>query len=129
MFSNIPNLAVVFGYVNASWTLKADLVARYFCRLINAVDARGADFALPYLAPEAKGEAEDAFDFSSGYFQRSMAILPKNGAEQPWKLNQDYLLDRKILLKGALDDGVLQFRTADRAAAPQAHDTALEPAE
>ena len=129
MFSNIPNLAVVFGYVNASWTLKADLVARYFCRLINTVDARGADFALPYLAPEAKGEAEDAFDFSSGYFQRSMAILPKNGAEQPWKLNQDYLLDRKILLKGALDDGVLQFRTADRAAAPQTRDTALEPAE
>ncbi|WP_420607233.1 flavin-containing monooxygenase [Novosphingopyxis sp.] len=122
MFSNIPNLAAVFGYVNASWTLKADIVARYVCRLIAAVEAEGADYAIPHLAPEDEGEPEAAFDFSSGYFQRAMDILPRNGAAQPWKLNQDYLLDRKILLKDPVDDGVLVFRRAGesnaRATAP-----------
>lgn len=115
MFSNIPNLAVVFGYVNASWTLKADIVARYFCRLVNAVDAKGVDFAVPTLPENQQGAMEMAFDFSSGYFQRSSDILPKNGPEQPWKLNQDYLMDRRILLKNAVDDGVLVFRRAGTA--------------
>ncbi len=129
MFSNIPNLAVVFGYVNASWTLKADIVARYVCRLIAAVEAKGADYAIPALAPGEEGEPEAAFDFSSGYFQRSIDILPKNGAEQPWKLNQDYLMDRKILLKDAVDDGVLAFRKAGHSASPGAAQPAMEAAE
>ena len=127
MFSDIPNLAVVFGYVNASWTLKADIVARYFGRLINRIDANGADYAVPVLPDSERIETEAAFDFSSGYFQRSMDILPKNGSQQPWKLNQDYLMDRKILLKDLIDDGVLAFRKADarREAAPRR----MEPAE
>ena len=128
MFSNVPNLAVVFGYVNASWTLKADIVARYFCRFISEVEARGADYAVPHLAAD-QIEPEAAFDFSSGYFQRSMDILPKNGTAQPWKLNQDYLLDRRILLKDPVDDGVLRFRKAAPVAGNHDSETALEPAE
>ncbi|WP_187334390.1 flavin-containing monooxygenase [Novosphingopyxis iocasae] len=115
MFSGIPNLAAVFGYVNASWTLKADIVARYFCRFINTVEARVGDYAVPTLPANGSVEAEAAFDFSSGYFQRSMDILPKSGSRQPWKLNQDYLLDRKILLKDPIDDGELVFHQAGQA--------------
>ena len=48
-------------------------------------------------------------DFSSGYFQRALAQLPKQGTVKPWKLNQNYLADLISLRFGALDDGVLRF--------------------
>src|SRR5262249_32181090 len=35
MYSDVPNLVCTFGYINASWTLRADLTAEYVCRLIN----------------------------------------------------------------------------------------------
>ena len=106
MFSDVPNLAFTFGYTNASWTLKADLVAKYVCRLLNAMRKRGVTIATPHNAdPHLK---EEAFvDFSSGYIQRAADRLPKQGSRKPWKLNQNYALDVVALKFGSIDDAMV----------------------
>ena len=112
MFSNVPNLVTVFGYLNASWTLKADIVSTWTCRVLRHMAATGAAVATPRLRPEDAADAEAVFDFSSGYIQRALDYLPRNGAKAPWKLNQDYLLDRGIMLNDPVEDGVLTFHKA-----------------
>jgi monooxygenase len=108
MYSGVPNLANTFGYTNASWTLKADLTARYVCRLLNYMRKIGAPQC---RAPEAApGMALKPWvDFSSGYFQRAAHLMPKQGTEAPWKLNQNYVSDLLAMRFGAVDDGVIQF--------------------
>ena len=107
MFSDIPNLSMVFGYLNASWTLKADIVSEFTCRVLNHMEATGNRIANPVL--DKRLEEDELFDFSSGYITRSMHELPRNSTAMPWKINQDYLFDRKVLLKEPVDDGVLRF--------------------
>ena len=82
MFEGVPNLVSTFGYTNASWTLKADLIAGYACRLLNFLHRRGFVAATP---PEAPGETARPFmDLTSGYVQRAVDRLPKQGATAPW---------------------------------------------
>ena len=107
MLSDIPNLAMVFGYLNASWTLKADIVSEYACRVLNHMEANGSRIVNPVL--DKALEEDELFDFSSGYITRSMHELPRNSTTMPWKLNQDYLFDKKVLLHEPVDDGVLRF--------------------
>jgi monooxygenase len=109
MFSNVPNFSLVFGYTAASWTLKADLAAIYFCRLVKFMDEHGYDVAQPYLADPDAMEKLPMLSLSAGYVQRSLNDLPKQGPRHPWVIHQDYLMDRKILLRDPLEDGVLQF--------------------
>jgi len=111
MLSNVPNLAVTFGYTNASWTLKADLTSEYVCRLLNLMDEKGVTSAMPYLA-NFPNETEPFVDFSSGYFQRVMDQFPRQHTMAPWKLNQNYFIDRKNLRHLPIEDGVMQFGTA-----------------
>ena len=101
MFSGVPNLVSTFGYINASWTLRADLTAEYFCRLINHMDATGFRQCMPRLLDAEKDmPARDWITaFSSGYMQRAMHLLPKQGDRKPW-LN--------------IDDGVLSFSNPER---------------
>jgi len=108
MCSGVPNMANTFGYTNASWTLKADLTARYVCRLLEHMRKTGARQC---LAPTAGADATllPWVDFSSGYFQRAAGQLPQQGSIKPWKLNQNYLSDLVTMRYGAVDDGVLQF--------------------
>jgi monooxygenase len=114
MFSDMPNLAYTFGYTNASWTLKADLTAIHVCRLLDHMDRNGFDIALPRRDPAV--EETPFVDFSSGYIQRAIDILPKQGSSKPWKLNQNYALDLAALKFGRIDDGVMHFSSAgDRA--------------
>lgn len=114
MFSNLPNFSAVFGYLNASWTLRTNLVSQYICRLLNVMTAKGAQIAVPFL-PEDHGLVEDnVFDFSSGYLERARHLMPKNAATMPWRLNQDYLQDRKDLAKLPIDDGILRFEKSGR---------------
>jgi monooxygenase len=121
MFSNVPNFSLVFGYTAASWTLKADLAAIYFCRLIKFMDEHHYDVATPYLADPDAMEKLPMLSLTAGYVQRSINDLPKQGPRHPWVVHQDYLMDRKILLRDPLQDGVLKFsRQQALAEAPDA---------
>ncbi|MEO6387425.1 MAG: NAD(P)/FAD-dependent oxidoreductase [Croceibacterium sp.] len=109
MFSNVPNLAVVFGYLNASWTLRADNTAHYICRVLGRMADKRADVATPNL-PDDHGLAEDdVIVFSSGYLQRARELMPKSAAVLPWRLNQDYFADCCDFRQRPVDDGVLRF--------------------
>ncbi len=126
MFSNVPNFSAVFGYLNASWTLRADIVAEYVCRVLNHMQATGTHVATPALADPATLTEENIFDFSSGYIQRSLHIMPKNADKLPWRLNQNYVQDRIDMKTGAIDDGVLTFGNARVAASAPAELEAAE---
>ena len=108
MYSEVPNLASTFGYTNASWTLKADLIAEYVCRLLNYMDARGYDRCTPRRRDPSIVE-EPAITFTSGYFQRGREVLPKQGSKKPWKLHQNYALDMLELRFAKIDDGTMEF--------------------
>ena len=105
MLSGLPNLLYTIGYTNASWTLKADLVAEYACRLINHMDANGHRRAVPVRDPSV-GE-RPFMDFSPGYVLRSIDQLPRQGSEAPWRLSMSYILDVAKIRHGRVDDGVL----------------------
>ena len=108
MFGEVPNLAFTVGYTNASWTLKADLVAEYVCRLLGHMDANGYDVCMPHLSDPSVTE-EPILDFSSGYVVRAVADLPKQGSKEPWKLRQNYFVDLRALRYGSLEDGAMTF--------------------
>ncbi len=118
-YSDVPNMVSTFGYINASWTLRSDMIARYVCRLLNHMAATGTDQCTPRLRHSDAGMPRRPWieGFSSGYMQRMMPMLPKQGDRQPWLNPQRYDADRKQLLKASLDDGVMQF-TRTRSMAP-----------
>ena len=111
MFTGVPNLAYVFGYFRASWTLRADLIADFVCRLLTHLDEidksmvvpvrDGDGELLPWVEPE---------NFNPGYLTRSLAKMPKQGAEAPWRLEHEYSLEKEILPGADLDDGSLEYR-------------------
>ena len=107
MLSDVPNFAFTIGYTNNSWTLKADLVADYVCRVLAHLDRTGKRIAVAPRDPSV-GE-ERLLTFSSGYVLRSLDKLPKQGDREPWKLRQNYLYDVRALRRGDVDDGVLRF--------------------
>jgi cation diffusion facilitator CzcD-associated flavoprotein CzcO len=107
MFSDVPNFASIFGYTNASWTLKADLSAAFLCRLLNRMRRRGETVVMPRR--DARVAQRPFLDFTSGYVQRALAHLPKQGESGPWRLKQSYTADLMNLRFGRLDDGVLHF--------------------
>jgi cation diffusion facilitator CzcD-associated flavoprotein CzcO len=108
MISGVPNFTMVIGYTNASWTLKADLVNRYVCRLINHLDAEGYASATPVAPPE--GADLPFLDLASGYVQRSLDNLPKQGSRTPWRLHQNYIRDVALMRRGSLDDEGMTFQ-------------------
>lgn len=108
MLRDLPNTAVVMGYTNASWTLKADLSSEYFCRVINHMDAIGMRQCTPRDSARQIKKAP-FLDLSSGYIQRAEGKIPSQGDRAPWKLYQNYLLDLALLRYGTLDDDYLQF--------------------
>ena len=111
MFSGVPNLASVFGYTNASWTLRADLLAEYFCRLINFMDAHGYVQARPKEHDPAL-PVEPLGNLTSGYFKRAADRLPRQGVKGPWRNPQNYAFDIFRFRFGAIKDNVLEFRRA-----------------
>jgi cation diffusion facilitator CzcD-associated flavoprotein CzcO len=108
MYSDVPNLASVFGYTNASWTLKADLVCEYVCRLLDHMERKGYRQATPRQNDPSVTE-EPWVDFSSGYIQRALAKQPKQGSKRPWKLYQNYALDLVSLRFGSVRDRAMVF--------------------
>jgi monooxygenase len=108
MFTGVPNFAMTVGYTNASWTLKADLVSEFVCRVLNYMDAKGFDT----VEPQHPGDDVDEMpfmDFNPGYVQRSAHLLPKSGSRAPWRLKQNYLIDMRMIRRGRVADDGLRF--------------------
>ena len=112
MYSDVPNLVSIFGYVNASWTLRADLMSEYICRIINHMERTGYRQCIPRLRNDDYNMSDYPFvkDFSSGYLQRITHLLPKQGDRHPWLNSQNYQQDKKNFLRDAIEDGVLTFK-------------------
>jgi len=113
MFTGIPNMAWVFGYFRASWTLRADLIGDFVCRLLQHMDAKGASIVVPELRPEDNDMPllpwVDPENFNPGYIMRGLDLLPMQGTREPWRHTQDYWNERKELPAADLDDGALRF--------------------
>jgi monooxygenase len=108
MYSDVPNLAAVSGYTNASWTLKADLVCEYVCRLLNHMQKNGLRQCTPRNDDPTMPRLPWV-DFSSGYIQRAIDKFPKQGSRKPWRLNQNYALDLVSLRYGSVRDKAMVF--------------------
>ncbi|MGF1676249.1 MAG: hypothetical protein ACFCUV_21570 [Rivularia sp. (in: cyanobacteria)] len=119
MYSDVPNLVSVFGYINASWTLRADLIAEYVCRILNHMDKTNTHQCTPRLRDQDRNMPTHPLieNFSSGYIQRALHSLPKQGDRhaprrgdrEPWIAPQSYQQDKKMIRHGAIEDGVLVF--------------------
>ncbi|MGE0335718.1 MAG: flavin-containing monooxygenase [Gammaproteobacteria bacterium] len=114
MFSEVPNLIYTLGYINASWTLRSELVAEFACRVVNHLHATHTQRCTPRLRPADQRMQRRPLidDFTPGYITRAMAAFPKQGDREPWMNPQNYVLDRKIIREGTLEDGVLEFAPA-----------------
>ncbi len=113
MLSGVPNLALTLGYTNASWTLRCDLVSEYVCRLLNHMDERGYAQCTP-KAPPPSVAIKPFLDLKSGYVQRSLDALPKQGTRPPWQLHQNYPLDRFLMKTSRMEDEGIEFSRAGR---------------
>jgi cation diffusion facilitator CzcD-associated flavoprotein CzcO len=110
-YSGVPNLISVFGYINASWTLRADLIAENVCRILNHLAETGTTTASPVQRPEDEHMTQRPWidQFNPGYMARSMHLMPKQGDHDPWVNPHDYRHDRKMFLEAPLEDGVMTF--------------------
>lgn len=112
MLEGVPNAAIIFGYINASWTLKVDIVGQYLCRLLKHMDEQGVDIAVPRDHEDCREQGSALDALQSGYIQRVAHKLPRQGSKAPWRMTQDYKTDRPILCKEPIDDGYLEFERA-----------------
>jgi cation diffusion facilitator CzcD-associated flavoprotein CzcO len=108
MLEGVPNMALVFGYTNSSWTLKADIASEFVCRLLNHMRDIRADKVVP-IDRENCGTDLDFLNLRSGYIKRANGSLPRQGNKAPWQNLNDYLRDLPALRYGNLNDGHLQF--------------------
>lgn len=113
MYSDVPNVASAFGYTNASWTLKCDLTAEYVCRMLKYMDANGFDTCTPRIN-DSEMAAEPVVNFTSGYVQRVIDTLPKQGSKTPWRLHQNYIKDLSMLRYGRVNDGAMEFKSSEK---------------
>ena len=109
LLENLPNFAWIVGYTSLSWTLKADLLAGYLCRLIRHLDTHGLAVFVPRDAQASKTTASIMGNLSSGYISRANDTMPRQGKGGPWQVSNHYPSDKAMLLKHPIDDGVLTF--------------------
>jgi cation diffusion facilitator CzcD-associated flavoprotein CzcO len=119
-YSDVPNLASTFGYVNASWTLRADMISDYVCRLLRHMRTTGTVVCTPRLRPSDRDMPERPWidGFPAGYMERSMPLLPRQGDREPWLNTQRYSQDVALIRRAPVDDGVMQFTRPRVTAAP-----------
>jgi cation diffusion facilitator CzcD-associated flavoprotein CzcO len=114
MFTGVPNMAWVFGYFRASWTLRADLVADFVCSLLKHMEAKGVKQVTPALRPEDREMPLlpwiDPENFNPGYLMRGMHLLPKRGDKPEWQHTQDYWSEKDEFAAIDLDDGAFVYR-------------------
>ena len=109
LVQGMPNVAVIFGYSNAPWTLKADLAAAYLCRLFKHMQAHGHGVAMPVDTENSEVDGSILGSLSSGYVQRGDTILPRQGSKYPWHVSHHYGRDTDVLLNQPIDDEWLRF--------------------
>jgi cation diffusion facilitator CzcD-associated flavoprotein CzcO len=107
MLSGVPNFVFVFGYTNASWTLRVGLVCEYFTRLLRHMDVHGYGTVTPVA--DASMPAAPFTSFASGYIKRALDRLPRQGNRAPWRIAPTYSDDVKLLRRQPLDDPALRF--------------------
>ncbi len=114
LFSGIPNMAWVFGYLRTSWTMRADLVSEFVCRLLNHMHQKGATVVTPQLRKEDEDMPARPFiepeNFNAGYLMRKMHLMPKQGDREPWVFSQNYYREKETIPAADLDDGTLIYR-------------------
>lgn len=108
MLSNVPNFAMIFGYANSSWTLKADLSSNFICRVLRHMDRKGLTTVMPVLDKAAEG-GKPLLSLTSGYLTRAADEMPKQGEAAPWKTEETYVSDMLSVRFAKVDDGVLEY--------------------
>jgi monooxygenase len=108
MMEDLPNMGFVFGYTSASWTLKADLVMQYVCRVMKYMGKKSVNVVVPRNTGGDPGGVPFS-DMQSGYMMRARDIMPQRGRKAPWTLHQNYLLDSLTLKYAPINDGKLTF--------------------
>ena len=107
---NIPNIAWIFGYTNAPWTLKADLSAKYLCRLFNYMDKHNFHTVMPNNEIEKPLNQTVMDEMTANYIKRAKDTLPRQGRSHPWRVLNKYEIDKNVLLKNKInDDDILVF--------------------
>ncbi|MDM4771470.1 NAD(P)/FAD-dependent oxidoreductase [Solimonas sp. SE-A11] len=119
MLEGVPNFALVFGYTNASWTLKANIANAFVSRVLREMRRLGAERVVPEDDEGCVAE-ENFLNLNSGYIRRANDRLPRQGTKQPWQNLQNYLLDVPALRYGNLHDGYLRFYRGNRRVSPSA---------
>lgn len=113
MYSGMPNMAWIFGYLRHSWTMRADMIGDFVCKLLKHMDAKGARMCTPTLRPEDRDMCAETFiteeNFNAGYMMRSMHLMPKQGDREPWQMSQNYGLEKESIPNADLEDGTLVF--------------------
>ncbi|MCW2893599.1 MAG: dependent oxidoreductase, partial [Actinomycetia bacterium] len=107
MLSGVPNFVFIFGYTNASWTLRVGLVGEHFTSLLRHMDAHGYGTAMPVA--DAGMPTAPFTTFASGYIQRAIDQLPRQGSRPPWRNSPTYSADVRLLRRGRVDDPELRF--------------------
>jgi len=114
MLTGVPNFVYAVGYINASWTLKVDVICEHFCRLLALMDEHEYAYGMPAW-PDPSAPTRPLLDFGAGYVLRSVHQFPQQGSTPPWELSMDYLHDRKVLLDGPVGDHIEFFAAGERA--------------
>lgn len=109
MFSDIPNFVSSIGYTNASWTLKAELIAEYVCRLLNYMDRHQYVQCTPRTG-DTPIDDSPLINLDSGYINRALDKMPKQSSQKPWKVYQNYVRDLFNLRYNRLNDGAMEFK-------------------
>ncbi len=113
MLSGVPNLVYTLGYTNSSWTLKADLVSQYLCRLLAHMDKHSYRSVVA-VPTDPEMDRRPLFDFDAGYVTRAIDRMPSSGPRAPWRQSMNYYRDVVVLRHRPIDDGVLHFEVATR---------------
>ncbi len=114
MFTGLPNLAYIFGYFRASWTLRVDIIADFVCRVLARMDELGARSVVPTLRDHERDMGTvpwvEPENFNPGYLTRSLHLMPRQGDRDPWRWGLEYPVEKVVLAEADLDDGCLTFR-------------------
>jgi len=114
MLEDVPNMAWCVGYINASWTLRADLTARAVAKLLAYMNSRGYTHAYPHLGDKPMPE-KPAWNINAGYVQRAGHVLPKSGTYRPWNVRHNYVLDAIDHRFDRIDESMIFGRASGRA--------------